>query len=125
MNIELGPLMNIQVHSYQSKEIADKIDGAYNIGEVEHFNIYIFRNVDIIGGKPMEKYSLNDFYDDNQIMLGFNETARKIAFDDFLSSRGNQNNIYDHKLGITILSKVYEAITKTHNMQPAIESFTI
>ena len=57
INIQVGPLMNIQIHSYQSKEIKDRLDNKIEeqIGGLEHFDIDIYRNVDIIGGKPYEK----------------------------------------------------------------------
>lgn len=110
VNIEIGPLMNIQIHSYQSKEISDRVVGQYTIGEVEHFNVYIFRNVGLIGGKPMEKYTLQELYDNEEILLGFNETARVKAFDEFINCNCDPNAIYDHKLGMMILSKGYEAL---------------
>ena len=49
VNIEIGHLMNIQVHSYQSKEISERTSNEENVGGLEHFDIYIFRNP-IIGG---------------------------------------------------------------------------
>lgn len=54
VNIEVGPLFNIQVHSYQAYEVKEREKhGGNNIGDIEHFDIYIFRNVEIIGGSPI------------------------------------------------------------------------
>ena len=41
------------MHSYQSKEIKDRRDFAeeHECGGLEHFDIYIFRNSELIGGK--------------------------------------------------------------------------
>ena len=53
LNIEVGPLMNIQIHSYQDYENSEKeriINN--NVGSIDHFEIYIFRNCKLIGGKP-------------------------------------------------------------------------
>jgi len=67
INIQVGPLMNIQVHSYQSKEIKDRNKDICNeIGAVEHFDIYIFKNIDILGGKPFEKITIEDLMHNNK-----------------------------------------------------------
>ncbi len=51
--IHIGPLLCIQIHSYQSSEVHDK--NAYaNVGSYGHFDIYIFRNTHLVGGKPFE-----------------------------------------------------------------------
>lgn len=114
MNLEIGPLMDIQIHSYQSKEIKDRCIGKDGIGEVEHFNIYVFRNTDIIGGKPMEKYSLADLYENKSEWLGYNESARRDCFEEFLKEKTDESSIYEHSLGIRILSKEYEALSRQH-----------
>ena len=52
INIQVGTLMNVQVHSYQSKEIKDRTDctSEEEVGGLEHFDIEIYRNSDLIGG---------------------------------------------------------------------------
>lgn len=125
MNIEIGPLMNIQIHSYQSKEVKDMVKGRTDIGEVEHFNIYIFRNVDLIGGKPMEKYTLADLYDEKEIMLGYNESAREECFKRFINNIIAEDSLSKHHLGIRILSKEYEAMCKKYNGDVGYVSFSI
>ena len=55
LNIQVGPLMNIQIHSYQAYEIKDRDQILNNgVGSVEHFDIYVFRNSQLIGGKTFE-----------------------------------------------------------------------
>ncbi|MCI8963526.1 MAG: Gfo/Idh/MocA family oxidoreductase [Eubacterium sp.] len=110
MNIEIGPLMNIQIHSYQSKEIKDRIKTKTGIGEVEHFDIFVFRNVDIIGGKPMEKYTLEDLYGTEEIIQGYNEDARQQCFFEFIHCNVKGDPIFEHELGIQILAKEYESL---------------
>lgn len=122
MNIQIGPLMNIQVHSYQSKEIKDRDVNNYNVGEVEHFDIYVFRNVDLIGGKPFEAFTIKDLYNENQEeILGYNEISREKCLSNFLNNIRDDSNIYEHKLGIMIMSKQYESICKDyHNDNPKV-----
>lgn len=122
MNIEIGPLMNIQVHSYQSKEIKDKIDGAIGVGEVENFDIYVFRNTELIGGEPFEKYTLNDIYDHKIDMQGYNEEAREVCFRNFIDCSFTDELIGEHDLSIHLLEKIYESVcSKNSNSNPEIK----
>lgn len=113
INIQIGPLMNIQVHSYQAYEIKERLKkGGDNIGELEHFDILIFRNADLIEGKAFEKIKGSELYGkcDNKKFIGFNEEARKKCFDDFINNIENQSNILLHKQSVDILEKAYESI---------------
>lgn len=112
LNIQIGPLMNVQIHSYQSKQIAEKTTNKSDVGEIEHFDIYIFRNTDIIGGKSFEKYSISDFAGEEDIFLGYNEDAREKCFVEFISDRVDENEIYSHELSMKILINEYEALGK-------------
>lgn len=125
MNIEIGPLMNIQIHSYQSKEIKDRIKGKYDVGEVEHFDVFVYRNVDLIGGEPMKKYTLNDLYKNHSDMQGYNEEARGQCFKEFMECTSHGDPIYEHELGIEILSREYEALCRQKQSKPAVVKFPI
>ena len=109
INIQVGPLMNIQVHSYQSKEIKDREDilTEENIGGLEHFDILIFRNSDLIGGKPFEKITLGDLYKtkEKENMLGYNELSRNEFISNFLNDKCDKSDLKEHGLGIEILYK--------------------
>lgn len=113
LNIQIGALMNIQVHSYQAYEIKERYKkGGNDIGELEHFDILIFRNVDLIGGKVFEKIKLTDLYKeiDSKEFIGFNEKAREQCFDDFINNIDNDSNLLLHKQSIEILEKAYESL---------------
>lgn len=125
MNIEIGPLMNIQIHSYQSKEVKDRIEGNYDVGEVEHFDVFVYRNVDLIGGVPMEKYTLSDLYDNHGDMQGYNEEARERCFREFIDCTSKGDPIYEHELGIEILSREYEALCRQKQNEFAVVKFPI
>jgi len=107
ININVGPLLNIQVHSYQSKEIKDRLDckTEEQFGGLEHFDIYIYRNVDLIGGEPFEKISLGDLYTEKEKknILGFNELSREHYLTNFLKGKCDRGDIKDQALGIEIL----------------------
>lgn len=104
VNIEVGCLLNIQIHSYQSKEIKDRTDSEEEIGGLEHFDILVFRNSDIIGGKQFEKIRLGDLYSEKEKkdFLGYNELSREQLLNDFFR-KPKMSDLKDHTLGIEIL----------------------
>jgi len=61
-NIQIAPVLNIQIHSYESYEKNNGLEKHnFTIGSVgheNHFDINIFRNASLIGGKPFEQIRL-------------------------------------------------------------------
>ncbi len=108
VNIQVGPLLNIQVHSYQAKEIKDRTDSYIEVetGGLEHYDIDIFRNVDIIGGKPFERIRLVDLYGDQELngkFIGYNEYSREEFLTSFLNGSNDMGDLLNQELGIEIL----------------------
>ena len=108
ININVGPLLNIQITSCQSKEIKDRTKSISEIyeGGLEHFDIDIYRNIDIIGGKPHEKIRLYDLYNENmnnKTFIGFNEKSREDCINCFINNESKLGEIENEKLGIEIL----------------------
>lgn len=107
INIQIGTLMNVQVHSYQSKEIKDRLDcdSEEQVGGLEHFDIDIYRNTDIIGGKPFERIKLGDLYSEKEKkdILGYNELSREVYISNFLKGKCKKGDIRDQALAIEIL----------------------
>jgi len=116
LNIQVGTLLNIQVHSYQSKEIKDRttLSLEENTGGLEHFDIDIYRNVDVIGGKPFERIHLGDLYSDHEkeSMLGYNELARDQFLSHFFAGTCTKGDLKDQALSIEIL---YSCAMGIHN----------
>lgn len=110
ITIQIGPLLNIQVHSYQSKEIKERkeFNQEHQCGGLEHFDIYIFRNSEIIGGKSFEKIQLHDLYNDIDIknFNGYNELAREEFVLSFLSEENTKSDLLDHKLAMELLYNI-------------------
>ncbi|CCV65005.1 conserved hypothetical protein [Alteracholeplasma palmae J233] len=118
INIQIGPIMNIQVHSYQAYEIKDRdIYGKNDVGSVEHFEIHIFRNTDLIGGVPHEKINISDLYDKKHIsdFIGYNEQARKKAVEEFLFDNDKKtSSIEDHNDSVQLLSAIYKTLSRDY-----------
>ena len=122
INIQVGPLLNIQVHSYQSKQICDR-ENNYSeteTGGLEHFDIDIYRNVDIIGGKPFERIKLKDLYGDelgSNNFIGYNEFSREEFITDYLNNSSKKGDLTGQKLAIEILYSATKTIyNKNHNI---------
>lgn len=113
LNIQVGPLMNIQLHSYQSKEIAERNKSVTDdVGELEHLDIYIFRNTKLIGGKEFEKFTAQDLMSkEGDKFIGFNEEARKLCLLKFLKTQKGESDLLDHALSVKILEQCYASMS--------------
>lgn len=114
VNIQIGPLANIQVHSYQAYEIADRDKTNNNdVGSVEHFDIYIFRNSELIGGKTFEKLDIATLSEkDKKYFNGYNEKARENCFINFLLGIDDSSDLLEHRTSIELTEKSYIAMCK-------------
>ncbi len=116
VNIHVGPILNIQIHSYQSYEVNEKSDILKDdIGGIDHFDIYIFRNTKLIGGKSFEKIKLQDIDDNKDITLENNEKAREKCFYKFFMNEKNESDFIYHQNSILLLSKLCESIANHTN----------
>lgn len=116
VNIQIGPIMNIQIHSYQSEEINKKSEiKNYDVGSIDHFDIYVFRNNNLIGGKSFEKISISDLVHKNDF-LGNNEKAREKCFLEYLNDKKGESDLLKHDLSILLLSKLCESVSKKNNV---------
>lgn len=129
INIQVGTLLNIQVHSYQSKEIKDRLDilQEEEIGGLEHFDIDIYRNIDILGGKPFERIKLGDLYSEKEKknILGYNELSREEYLTNFLNGKCSKGDIRDQALGIEILKSCALGIHNHYNNKKQVERINI
>ena len=130
INIQVGPLLNIQVHSYQSKQIQDRQNNVDEImtGGLEHFDIDIYRNVDIIGGKPFERIKLKDLYVDEaekQNFIGYNELSREEFITAFLNGTAENGDLKDQELGIEILYTATKTVYDKNHQKNPIENFRV
>ena len=113
INIEIGHLLNIQVHSYQTKEICDRTDDEEQIGGLEHFDIYFFNNP-LIDKEPFKEMHLGDMYStkEKKEFQGYNELSREIFLTNFLNNKDCKGDIRDQALAIEIL---YSCAKGIHN----------
>lgn len=111
VNIQIASLLNLQIHSYQATKASetDILDG--DLGHKDHFDVYIFRNSGIIGGKTVEKVSFSKHLSEYQLN-GHNEQAKERLFLDFLYKKRSASNFFDHELTNQLLSRIYECLIR-------------
>jgi ADP-ribose pyrophosphatase YjhB (NUDIX family) len=111
MNIQVGPLLNIQAHSYQAYEQKEREQhGGNNVGDLEHFDIYIFRNSELVGGKTFEKRTLDNLSSAENGFIGYNEQARFHCLDNFFNDIQDDADFSKHFESTILTSKVYQSI---------------
>lgn len=111
INIHIGPLASIQIHSYQSKQINEQSLAMYDVGGNSHFDIYIFRNSNLIGGKAFEKiqYGAEDLEKHkSNSYLGHNEYARHATLNELMYDKPSNSELKSHLATNKLLSEIYK-----------------
>lgn len=126
INIEIGHLLNIQVHSYQSKEISDRTNNEESVGGLEHFDIYFFNNP-LVDREPFKQIHLGDMYseEEKKEFLGYNELSREIFLNNFLNDNECKGDIRDQALAIEILYSCAKGINNHYSNKKKIEKINI
>lgn len=132
LSLQMGPLMNIQVHSYQAHEIKERHNTSIHhdmAGGLEHFDIHVFRNSDIIGGNPHEVIKGKtlipkeiEFFSD---FKGFNEYARYQCLSDFLNGKQTLSTLQDQMLTIDLITNTYISMCRKRHNDVPISSFKL
>ncbi|MCW3463987.1 Gfo/Idh/MocA family protein [Chitinophaga nivalis] len=125
-NIQQGPFQNIQIHSYQAKDKhTDNNETDYLPGGNNHFDIYVFRNIGILGGtQPLEIITMKDLANrhgiDNSKLL--TEQAKGTVVKEFLDFitgaiglKDLRSNIDSHLQGVQLMSAAY--LSHIHQQQ--------
>lgn len=118
VNIHVSVLLNIQVHSYQSYQANNPIDMEYGSGHIDHFDILIFRNNGVLGGKAFEQIEIGrDWPSSSSSYLGFshNEIARENLFLEFIRCSKSKSDLVHHSFTNELLGKIYECIALERN----------
>lgn len=110
-NINIGPLFNIQFHSYQSAE--GNGGPKKGVGSRDHLTVNIFRNEKIIGGKPLEIIDFGKQVQTKMIShapyLGHNEAARRVVYEKMLAGMPSATRIENQRLTSQIVSQMYHS----------------
>lgn len=117
INIHIGALGAIQVHSYQAKEVSEQVGQPYDPGDKNHFDIYIYRNSKLIGGEPFEILRYGGLetmqHRGDGGYLGHNESARYTTLDEMMYDLPSNSELKTH-LGT---NKLLSVMHKNHIKQ--------
>ncbi len=112
ININIGPLCNIQLHSYQSNETGKS--GLFGIGGEEHLDVYVFRNSKLIGGKDFEEFNFGEDLHKSHInkkglYIGQNELSRHVIFRQLINNSPSAVSIEKQLLTNRLLTSFYKS----------------
>jgi hypothetical protein len=117
--VHVGPFLGLQIHSCQAKDNHersgpdDELPGGNN-----HFELWIFRNADVIGGEPFEKVEFKDLpeaagYRDDKLFI---EQVKRGAIQEFvaaitgrLDSSVLRSDFADHHMPVRLMSGLYRS----------------
>ncbi len=131
VNIQIGPLMNIQIHSYQAHEVKERKNKTIShtaTGGLEHYDIHVFRNSELIGGKPHEQIQGTDIMSDEHnedTFIGYNERARDECLYEFLEGIPTSSTLEAQSFTIDLVTHAYLSVCRKRTGQPPISKFPI
>ena len=118
INIEVGNLLTIQVHSYQTLDAIEE----NQVGGKNHFDIYFFRNP-ITDMKPFKIIHISDLY--NQVEMekegSYEDLAKEKFLNDFLYNKNCAGDILNQELSIEILHACIKGIYNNYNHKNKVE----
>lgn len=126
--IHVGPFMSIQVHSYQSKDNHETCQQADDEpGGNNHYEIYIFRNVKMIGGKAFERLHLKDLPDAASFSSErlYITQVKERSIDEWVGAIHSGQADYgkllssytDHLMPVRMMSAIYQSFVRRNNGQ--------
>ena len=110
LNLQLGPLCDIQLHTYQSNEIGKA--NLFGVGGEEHLDVYIFRNSKLIGGKDFELINFGEKIRNQNLgeaYIGQNELSRYIIFKQLVNGTPSNVTLKKQLLTNKLLSAFYKS----------------
>ncbi len=112
INLNVGPLCNIQLHSYQSNEVG-KSD-LFGVGGEEHLDVYVFRNSKLIGGKDFEIFNFGEnlhkkHVNKEKFYIGQNELSRHVIFRQLINNDLSSVSIDKQLLTNRLLASFYKS----------------
>ena len=124
-SIQQGPFQNIQVHSYQSEDKNNVATNPHKLGGSNHFDIYVFRNKAITGGKALETFTIEDITSDSKADTIHDQVKFKMAFEfiEFLNGKRPASSLTSpfesHELAALLMSLLYQSgVQKTRVTHP-------
>lgn len=114
--IHVGPFLAVAIHSYQSKsDHSTSHETDLQPGGNNHFEMHIFRNTKIIGGKEVEVIHLDQLATFDRSRLYIEQVKEGVVGEFFrflagqLTEEELRSSLSDHAIPVRMLSAVYES----------------
>jgi hypothetical protein len=114
--VHVGPFLAVAIHSYQSKsDHAQSDDTDLQPGGNNHFEIHLFRNTRMIGGKEVEVIHLDQLAGFDRSRLYIEQVKEEVVGEFFryltgqLSEQELRSPLHDHAIPVRMLAAVYES----------------
>jgi len=117
--VHVGPFLSLQIHSCQAKDNHEKSGPDDElVGGNNHFEVWIFRNTGIIGGKSFERLTFNDLpavrgFRNDKLFI---DQVKRGALDEFLAKMSGQiatedlrSDFSDHQMPVRLMSGLYQS----------------
>lgn len=118
--IHVGPFLAVAIHSYQARSDHDASDEAdLRPGGNNHFEIHVFRNSKMIGGKEVEVIHLDELAGFDRSRLYIEQVKEGVVGEFFrylagqISEQELRSPLQDHAIPVRILSAVYQSHVQT------------
>lgn len=128
-SIQVGNLLNIQIHTYQSYEVFRPDVKTTGVGNEHHFDIYFFRNSGLVGGQTLEKIEygekLKKDNKEDKYFMGHNEKGKENIIRSFIEGAEDITTIENQMLTNSLLSKTAEALALGIRNQTPLVNFEL
>jgi Predicted dehydrogenases and related proteins len=128
INIQVGPLLNIQAHSYLGENQTGFRQGGEN-GAETYFDISVFRNSDLVGGNTIEKHNLVDAHiiecNQTRFKTSLYGKAREDLLKDWLEEKETHSEFSDHRQTDQFVAKLYECMFRQNQGLPSFLSYLV
>ncbi len=115
--VHLGPFLSLQLHSCQAKDRHDACGkGDQALGGNNHFEMWVFRNKDMIGGEAVERVTMEDVsktdaFSNGRLHIDQVKEGVLKDFADVLCGRiqpeAVKSGIESHEMAVAMMSAIY------------------
>lgn len=113
LHLAVGPLLNVQVHSYESYETAKGVPAGApprgTVGGADHFDVLLFRNAALCGGPAFERHSFGETAEGDVSLI---QSARDACIREFLAGTPSRSPLADHERTNELIAAMYGNIAR-------------
>ena len=132
-SVQVGPFLNLRIHSYQSKDRHDVCRPGEDErpGGNNHFEMLVFRNENLIGGKAFEKFDLREIgsareFDGGSLFITQVKERSILEWVKAIRNPGEQEGellsaFSDHRMGVRLMSAIYRSYAKRQYGESPLE----